>query len=146
MNQKIFLAIIFITTLTGLKMSACPFTITNDSTTQILVVDPNGWQAVRIAPQQTQVINPTLSWDISWEWWYWIRLYSEKLKIYLKHEKVDTFYLAYELTEKYCVTDFKTKNRLSLSNIKELSKKPTDRLEVKVFEKPKHAAHGTHKH
>jgi len=145
MIKKILLTLTLITMLTGLNLRACPFKITNDSKAQILVVNPNGGQAIRIEPQKTLVIDPTINgtflWVIPWGWFY-----NEKLNIYLQDEKDGTFYLAYQLTEKYCVKDFETKNRLSLSAIKKLHKKPTDRLQVKVFEKQKHIPHGPHKH
>jgi len=41
-------------------INACPFTIYNDSDSQILVVDPNGNRAVRISPKESQTIDPTI--------------------------------------------------------------------------------------
>src|SRR2546426_11572319 len=99
-------------------LHSCPFTITNDSKNQIIIVNPHKMQMVRIKPGKTMVIDPTLE---------GIRRFfrPETLDIYVEYtEKPDSFYRKYRFIEKYCVTDL-NKNKLTFSDIKQLANRPT---------------------
>lgn len=120
-NSKIYLVAIVSMISIGSAMTGCPFTITNDGDTGLIVVDPYNKQAVQIPPGKSRVIDPTL-----YTWWQF--LYNEVLDFYVEHEKGSgTFSREYQMIEKYC-TDKPGANDLSLSYIKELVNNPTDRL------------------
>ncbi len=110
---------------------ACPFTIHNDSDSSIIVTD-NDQQAVYIKPGQEAVIDPTLQGRLNQ------LFFNEKLNFFIKNEKSGNFFQKYQLTEYYCVEDYKEKNTFRLSQIIDLIKNPTDRLRVKEFEKKIH--------
>ena len=113
---------------------ACPFIITNDSSSELIIVDPYNKQAVHINPGDKQEIDPSIS---GWQYYF----YREKLDIYVpRHDKPYLFYRHYQLVEKYCAQD---KTELSLSGITEFIKKPTDRFDTSEF---KPHEHGAHKH
>lgn len=111
------------------EINACPFTLTNNSKSVIMVVNPNGQQAVYIKPKQTKVIDPTIE-HLLLRYFYY-----EKLDFYV--QAGPDFYKKYRLTESYCTKNYLKDNALSLSDIAELAKKPTDRLRVEVYEKPR---------
>ena len=116
----------------------CPFTITNDSKTPIIVVDNYNKQAVHIPAGKSRVIDPTLH-----TWWKYI--YNEAMDFYIEREKDSgQFYRAYQMLEKYC-TDEPGANDLSLSAIKNLVSNPTDRLNVYEY-KPCPAVPHEHAH
>lgn len=117
---------------------ACPFTIHNDSDSSIIVTDDDK-QAVYIKPGQEAVIDPTLP-----GWWRQL-FFNEKLNFFIQDEKSGNFFQKYQLTEYYCVEDYKEKNTFRLSQIINLIKNPTDRLTVKEFEKKIHV-HDEHVH
>ncbi len=110
---------------------ACPFTIHNDSESPIIITD-NDKQAVYIKPGQKAVIDPTLKGKLRQ------LLFNEKLNFFVQEEKAGNFFQKYQLTEYYCVEDYKEKNTFRLSQIINLIKNPTDRLRVKEFEKKIH--------
>ncbi len=105
---------------------ACPFTIKNDGTTDLLVIDPYHGYSVRIVPKKEKIINPTLSGVIGY-------IRHEALDFYVESSKrQDTFYRHYRLVEKYC-TKKKGENNISLSSLANLAQNPTDRLSVKSY-------------
>lgn len=140
MKQLIFLPVLFYTSL----IIACPFYITNDTDNPILVINPNGIQGVYIEPGKMKVIDPTISGKTWWKPWKYLR--HEILNFYeSSQEDPNNFILTYQMTEKYCLEDYKITNQLTLSEIKEFIKKPTDRLSTKRIEKQKTHNHN-HKH
>ncbi len=113
-------------------LNACPFTIYNDSDSQILVVDPNGKHAVCISPKESQTIDPTIK-GFPWKYFY-----KERLNIYKEKDgNPNNFYIRYQLIEKYCAESIK----LSLNDIVQFIKKPTDRFDTFEFKPQKHSAH-----
>ena len=116
------------------KINACPFTIFNDSDSQILIVDPNGTKAIRIEPQKSGTIDPTI------QGFLWRLFYNEKLNIYKEDHHPDTFFLHYQLTEKYCLDDPEG-TKLKLSEIEQLSTEPTDRLRVTIYKREEAVPH-----
>jgi len=107
---------------------ACPFTIVNDSSDPIMVVDPHGQSAIYIKRGKSLVIDPTIH-----SMWKYIR--NEKLDFYVESEN-NVFHKKYQLVEAYCVTE--EENELRFSELEKLLKKPTDRLSVIKYEQPIH--------
>ena len=112
---------------------ACPFMITNDSGSPIIITD-NDKQAVYIKPQETKTIDPTI------QGWIAQYFFTEKLNFYIEY-KPGEFYFKYQLLEYYCVPDWKEKNQFTLSDIKKFIDNPTKRLKVNQFEKPEKHDH-----
>ncbi len=113
----------------------CTFTITNDESSPILIVDPRGDSAVHIKPGSIGEIDPTVA------GWFSRLVLTEKLNFYVLDSESGTLRLAYRLTEKYCTKDYKTENALSFSEIKRLVGNPTDRLVVTAVERQEHVPH-----
>jgi len=131
MKLTIFrLGILFIFTLC-VEAKACPFTIVNDGPTPIIVTDPYGQTAVYIKKGQSRVIDPTIH-------SLWKYVYNEKLDFYIPLDD-NTFYKKYRLSEAYCVST--ADNELLFGDLGALLKKPTDRLSVTSYEKPKLNGH-----
>lgn len=111
---------------------ACPFIITNDSNSELIIVDPYNKQAVHINPGDKREIDPSIS---GWQYYF----YHEKLDIYVPQpDNPHLFYQRFQLVEKYCTKD---KTELSLSNIREFINKPTDRFDTSEFKPHEHRAH-----
>lgn len=85
-------------------------------------------QAILLPPNQTGMIDPTITNPLK-------RLWSdETLDIYyIKNEKPHQFYKKYRLTEKYC-TDTVDENQLTIKQILQFEKNPTDRFKLTQFE------------
>ena len=110
----------------------CPFIITNDSRSELIIVDPYNKQAVYINPGEKREIDPSIS---GWRYYF----YREKLDIYIpRQDNPDLFYQHYQLQEKYCTTG---KTELPFSQIAEFVTKPTERFEVFEFKPHEQAAH-----
>ena len=111
---------------------ACPFIITNDTDTVVLIVDPFNHQALYLTPDSTAEIDPSIP---GWQYYF----YHEKLDIYVsRKDNPDLFYRRYQLVEKYCTTD---KTKLTLSTIIQFVNQPSDRFSVSEFTPHKHSAH-----
>ena len=119
----------------SISLFPCTFTITNDESSPILIVDPRGSTAVYIQPGSTGEIDPTVV------GWFWRLFQSEKLNFYVQDNESGALRLAFRLTEKYCTKDYKTENALPFSEIKRLVGNPTDRLTVTAVERQKHVPH-----
>ena len=113
---------------------ACPFTIVNDSSDPIMVVDPHDRSAIYIKPKMSLIIDPTIH-----SWWKYIR--NEKLDFYVESEN-NIFYKQYRFVEAYCTTE---ENKLHFSELEKLYKTPTKRFSVIKYEQPVHREH-THSH
>jgi len=135
--KKIIFFVIISTLFFG-SLLPCPFFITNDTEKAIIVTD-YGKQAVYIQPNETKTIDPTL------KGWIAPYIFNEKLNFFVEN-KPGEFYLKYQLTEYYCVEDWKEKNQFTLSQIKKLIDNPTQRLKVDEFEKPKENHAHNHEH
>lgn len=105
------------------NLAGCPYQILNDLDTPIIIVNPNSWGKIYyIEPKQKVEVNSAISNRlISW-------VKYESLDFYLPKEKGE-YQKQYSLIEKYCSNEITT---LALSEIKQMSKYPTDRFEVKV--------------
>ncbi|NGX40015.1 MAG: hypothetical protein KR126chlam1_01355 [Chlamydiae bacterium] len=116
------------TVLASFSLYPCPITISNDDDQTILIVDPKGVEAILLSPNQTGMIDPTLTHPL-------MRFLSdETLDIYYaKNEKPYKFYKRYRLTEKYC-TDNEDENQLTIKQILQFEKNPTDRFILKRFQ------------
>ncbi len=114
--------------LASFSLYTCPITISNDGDQTVLIVDPKGAQAILLPPNQTGMIDPTITHPLK-------RLLSdETLDIYYaKNEKPYKFYKRYRLTEKYC-TDNEAENQLTIKQILQFEKNPTDRFKVIQFQ------------
>ncbi len=114
--------------LASFSLHSCPITISNNDDQTVLIVDPKGTQAILLPPNQAGVIDPTITHPLN-------RLWSdETLDIYYaKNEKPYKFYKRHRLTEKYC-TDNEDENQLTIKQILQFEKKPTDRFKVKQFQ------------
>ena len=111
---------------------ACPFIISNDTNTEIIIVDPYNKQAVYITPRNEAEIDPSIA---GWQYYF----YREKVDIYMpRQDNPNLFYRRYQLVEKYCTAD---KTQLSLSNIAQFINKPTDRFDTFEFSAHEHTAH-----
>ncbi len=137
-NRYQFVTILLLSTMVR-SVFACPFIINNDTNTEILVVDSHNKQALHINPGSEAEIDPSV---YGWQYYF----YNEKLDIYVPREdKQGAFYRRYQLVEKYCTVE---KTKLTLSDIAQLVKKPTDRFIVYEFkaEKVKPHEQGEHTH
>jgi len=114
--------------LVSFSLYSCPITISNNDNQTVLIVDPKGEQAILLPPNQAGVIDPTITNPLK-------RLWSdETLDIYYtKNEKPYEFYKKYRLTEKYC-TDNEAENQLTIKQILQFEKTPTDRFKVEQFQ------------
>jgi|GEM_PF-1616948 len=114
--------------LASFSLYSCPITISNNDDQTVLIVDPKGMQAILLPPNQTGMIDPTITNPLK-------RLWSdETLDIYyIKNEKPHQFYKKYRLTEKYC-TDTVDENQLTIKQILQFEKNPTDRFKLTQFE------------
>ena len=111
---------------------ACPFVINNDSDTEIFIVDPYNKQALHINPGSEAEIDPSV---YGWQYYF----YNEKLDVYVPREdEQGAFYRRYQLVEKYCMVE---KTKLTMSDIAQLVKKPTDRLITYEFKEKKIKPH-----
>ena len=114
--------------LASFSLYSCPLTISNDDDQTVLIVDPRGSQAILLLPSQTGVIDPTITHALKQF------LFDEKLDIYyLDTEKPYKFYKKYSFTEKYC-SDNEKENQLTIKQIIQYEKNPTDRFQVKKFQ------------
>ena len=111
-------------------MHACPFTIVNDSSDPIMVVDPHSQSAIYVKPKKSLIIDPTIH-----SMWQYIR--NEKLDFYVESEN-NVFYKKYQLTEKYCAPEG---NKLHFSELEKLYKTPTKRFSVTKYKQPVHRKH-----
>ena len=108
-------------------MYSCPITITNDTDQKVIIIDPRGNEAIFLDLNRTGVIDPTI---------------THTVKKYFQDETLDfyypiqnhssSFYKKYRLTEKYCVDDPK-KSELTITQIINFVKNPTDRFKVEEF-------------
>lgn len=116
------------TMLASFSLYSCPITISNDEDQTVLIVDPKGVQALLLSPNQTGVIDPTLTHPL-------MRFFSDETLdfYYAKDEKPYEFYKKYRLTEKYC-TDNEDENQLTIKQILKFEKNPTDRFKLKQFQ------------
>jgi len=116
------------TILASFSLYPCPLTISNDDDRTVLIVDPKGLQAILLSQNQTGVIDPTITNPL-------MRLLTdETLDIYYAmNEKPYKFYKRYRFTEKYC-TDDEKENQLTIKQIIQFEKNPTDRFKVKEFQ------------
>lgn len=114
--------------LISFSLYPCPITISNNDDQTVLIVDPKGAQAILLSPNQDGVIDPTITHPLK-------RLWSDEILdiYYAKNEKPYKFYKRYRLTEKYC-TDNEDENKLTIKQILQFEKKPTDRFKVKQFQ------------
>ncbi|NGX27092.1 MAG: hypothetical protein K940chlam6_01019 [Chlamydiae bacterium] len=109
------------------SLHPCPITISNDDDRTVLIVDPKGLQAILLLPDQTGVIDPTI--------YSLMRYLSDEILdiYYADNEKPYKFYKNYRLTEKYC-TDDEKENQLTIKQILQFEKNPTDRFRLKKFQ------------
>ncbi|KKK88434.1 MAG: hypothetical protein KR126chlam4_00760 [Candidatus Anoxychlamydiales bacterium] len=116
----------------------CPLTITNDTDHTVLLIDPNGPEAVLIPTKKSMIIDPTLTHPLM------KYISNEQLDIYYTEESSpNLFYKRYRLTEKYC-SDDPEKNKLTLSQILQFVDQPTKRFKVKKIQKTEKSIE--HKH
>lgn len=114
-------------------LMSCPFNIRNDTQQPVFIADAHNPRAIYIPPEQSQVIDPSLS---HWAW-YW--LYSERLYVYVPYpENVNRYYKAYELVEKYCTVD--TTN-ITMSDIQQWVQQKHERFTVYQYQQPQPAEH-----
>ena len=119
---------------------ACPFTITNDTEKQLFITAQNG-RAIRLKPDTSKVIDPTVMGGWLWKWFM-----SEKLYVYLETEESDRFYQAYELREKYC-SDIPEENQFTISEVFSMNENLVKRFDVTKLERPPKEEHDhVHKH
>ncbi len=106
----------------------CPITITNDLDQTVLIVDPKGTQALYLKQNASGVIDPTISPP------FMRYILDEKLDIYYASDDMpQNFYKRYQLIEKYC-TDNEEENQLTVQQILQFEKSPTDRFKLKKIE------------
>ncbi|NGX38064.1 MAG: hypothetical protein K1000chlam2_01235 [Chlamydiae bacterium] len=114
--------------LASFSLYSCPITISNDDDQTVLIVDPKGLQAILLLPNQSGMIDPTIPHPL-------MRLFSDETLdlYYAKNEKPHKFYKKYRLIEKYC-TDNEAENQLTIKQILQFEKNPTDRFKVTQFQ------------
>ena len=127
MKIYIYISILSALFLVPSLLFSCPFTITNDSKSPILIMNPNDKVVLHLEQNKTGVI------DASIPGWFLKYFVSEKLDLYIFNKQLGLFEKRYQLKEAYCVKDFKTANALKLSKITALVKNPTDRLSVEMI-------------
>jgi len=133
-RMKKYLFLLVLPSFGATKMVACPMTIKNDGTSQIVIVDPNGTQAIRLQPGSSQIIDPAIT-SFPQKYLKWLG-YKEILNFYVENkDKPNTFYLKYQMTEHYCAES----ETFTLSDIIKFIDNPTDRFSVKQFEKKRGA-------
>ena len=116
------------TVFASVSLYSCPITILNNDDQTVLIVDPKGMEAILLSPNQSGMIDPTLTHPLM------KYLSDETLDIYYaKNDTPYKFYKKYQLTEKYC-TDNVDENQLTITQILQFEKEPTDRFTLKQFQ------------
>jgi hypothetical protein len=108
-------------------LMSCPMYITNDTDQRYFVVNPHGFDAVEIIPENTMLIDPTIH--------GWSKYFTyETLHFYVaSSEAAESFSLTYALTENYCISE---NTELTISDIKGFVENPTERFSVKKKKQP----------
>lgn len=124
MKTTIILALLTI----AFKIYSCPITITNDTNQRIIIVDPRGSETIFLEPNDTGVIDPTITNSMMQ------LILDEKLDFYYPDGTSQYgFYKKFGLTEKYCTDDPK-ESELTMSQIINFVQNPSDRFKVQELQ------------